>query len=583
MLWRTMNSAIQFINEKWLWFSLLVMFVLVLLFIWKEWKGRFNRIFFINSIVALIGLVALLFMFLNPTWAEEVQGKAVLLTEGFRQTRLDSLKNQEQFIKEIDYVPGKNLKEVLASVNKLFILGHGVAAFDYWQLDDISVDYLEGQFPSGIVRLNYPKESSVGTELIVQGMYNEPNSGTKLLLQGAAGENLDSTVLKSDSKQGFTLKAKLKTEGKFVYQLVETDSVGSLIHKDPLPVVVAGKEVLRVLIVNQFPSFETKYLKNYLSEEGHELVVRSKITSGKYKFEYFNTKREPIYGFTEKSLASFDVLILDTETFLGLTRNSERIVANSIVQEGLGVFVQPNNGLFKARNTLEDFNATIDGKEKLTLPGWPKNTIEKHPYRFHIASLKESLIGDYAKRIVIGKGVIGTSLIKNSYELVLRGKSDMYQEIWSSILNGISKKTEPAAIFDVSDEMVFVNRPFDFGVRTKKDRPQVQHSSGYAIPLIKHVNLDDKWLGALYPQEKGWDSLNLQLDTTIAMNYFVMDTSKWSALASANAIAENKRFFNQGEKKTLKKEIYLSVSRLWYLLVFICCMGYLWLTPKLWD
>ncbi len=324
----------------------------MLLFIWKEWKGSFNRNFYINSVVALIGLTALLFMFLGPSWTKEVQGKAVLLTQGFSQVRLDSLKKQDQFIKEINYVPGENLKERLASINELVVLGHGVAVFDYWQLEETTVNYLKGELPSGIVRINYPSESRVGTELTIQGVYNRPTAGTKLCLQGLGGKVLDSVILKSDNRQGFSLNTIVKTEGKFVYQLVEMDSVNKVISTNPLPLVVEDIAVLKVLIVNQFPSFETKYLKNYLSEEGHELVVRSKITSGKYKFEYFNTIPQPIYRFTEKSLAFFDVLILDTETFMGLSRNTLETLGKSVKEEGLGFLCNRTEGCLGSRIVL---------------------------------------------------------------------------------------------------------------------------------------------------------------------------------------------------------------------------------------
>ncbi|WP_396636764.1 hypothetical protein [Maribacter sp. R77961] len=579
-----MNNSIQFINEKWLWFSIVLAFILVLLFIWKEWKGSFNRNFYINSVVALIGLTALLFMFLGPTWTKEVQGKAVLLTQGFSQVRLDSLKKQDQFIKEINYVPGENLKERLVSINELVVLGHGVAVFDYWQLEETAVNYLKGELPSGIVRINYPSESRVGTELTIQGVYNRPTAGTKLCLQGSGGKVLDSVILKSDNRQGFSLNTIVKTEGKFVYQLVEMDSVNKVISTNPLPLVVEDIAVLKVLIVNQFPSFETKYLKNYLSEEGHELVVRSKITSGKYKFEYFNTIRQPIYRFTEKSLAFFDVLILDTETFMGLSRNTLESLEKSVKEEGLGVFVQPNRRLFRFKNSLVNFNSVSDGKEKLVPSDWSKNPIGKYPYRFNDESLKALLIGNYAKRIVIGKGTIGTSLLKNSYELVLKGESDTYKEIWSSILSQISKKAESAALFNTSNGFIFKDLPFEFSVQTQKQRPQLRHGSGYLIPLMKDATLHDKWQGTIYPQKKGWNSLNLKVDTaTVVMNYYVMDTEQWKPLVGANTVVDNTRFFGKEEKKNLRRESYAAVSSFWYFLLFLSCMGYLWLVPKLWN
>jgi hypothetical protein len=101
---------------------------------------------------------------------------------------------------------------------------------------------------------------------------------------------------------------------------------------------------------------------------------------------------------------------------------------------------------------------------------------------------------------------------------------------------------------------------------------------------MKDATLHDKWQGTTYPQKKGWNSLNLKVDTaTVAMNYYVMDTEQWKPLVGANTIVDNTRFFGKEEKKNFRRESYVSVSSFWYFLLFLSCMGYLWLVPKLWN
>ena len=65
------------------------------------------------------------------------------------------------------------------------------------------------------------------------------------------------------------------------------------------------------------------------------------------------------------------------------------------------------------------------------------------------------------------------------------------------------------------------------------------------------------------------------------MNYFVMDTLHWKSLLGANTILENNRFFASADAMEVNKLEVIEASRWWFFLVFLCCMGYLWLVPKL--
>ena len=89
-----MNSQIQFMNQELWWVAILFAFLLVLLFVWKEWKGEFNTRFLINSLLGFLAIVALLFLYLRPALLSEVSGKALLLTDGYSIPQLDKYKKQ---------------------------------------------------------------------------------------------------------------------------------------------------------------------------------------------------------------------------------------------------------------------------------------------------------------------------------------------------------------------------------------------------------------------------------------------------------------------------------------------------------
>ena len=73
----------------------------------------------------------------------------------------------------------------------------------------------------------------------------------------------------------------------------------------------------------------------------------------------------------------------------------------------------------------------------------------------------------------------------------------------------------------------------------------------------------------------------MQGDTSLVMDYFVMDTIQWKSVIGANMILENSRVFNPSDKLAVNRITTSEVPRWGFFLVFFCCMVYLWLIPKL--
>jgi hypothetical protein len=576
-----MNNQLHFINEQWLWPALCIAFLLLLLFIWTVWKGSFNRDFFINSTVGVLAVIALLFLFLRPTRGAEVSGSALLLTQGYTAEQFDSIKKQQNNVKVIKYNTGVDFSSSLDSIGQVTILGQGLRAFDFWQLEGIPTCYIKGDMPKGIVKLNYPKQHRIGDLLFINGVYHQPVLGNRLVLQSSSGEGLDSIVFDSDENFRFKFDSYPKTSGKYVYQLIEKDSAGKILDSSPLPLMVLKKQVLRIFISNQSPSFETKYLKNFLSEEGHELVVRSQITKGRFKFEYFNTPRSPLEDFLEKDLKKFDLLILDTDTFLSLSKGTKQSIVNVIREYGTGVFVQPNEALFRTANGMVDFGFERDGKDKISTFNRTKVQLEKYPYAFEDRKANGIVIENYTYALVLGKGRLSTTVLSNTYQLLLDGKSIPYREVWSKIIEAAARPQEAVGVFETSDSFVFQDIPYSFTLSTALEKPMVQQSDDYSLPLIKDLVLEDRWHGTTYSVQKGWQSLAMQGDTSLVMDYFVMDTIQWKSVIGANMILENSRVFNPSDKLAVNRITTSEVPRWGFFLVFFCCMVYLWLIPKL--
>lgn len=558
--------------------ALAIAVVLGALYVWSVWRGRFNRQFYSTSVVGILAVLALVLLYLQPAWSTKVSASAVLLTQGYDVAQLDSIKKEGSTV--IAYASGINLSPVLDSISELTVLGQGVSAFDFWQLKEVSVNYLGGDLPRGIIKLNYPKQHRVGRELFVRGRYHQPVLGNSLVLQSASGVGLDSIVFDAEADAVFSLKMNPKSIGQVQYQLTKKDSTGLVLTTDPLPVTLLPKQVLRIFISNQFPSFETKYLKNFLAAEGHQVVVRSQITKNKHKFEYFNTDRKPVYGFSKQALTEFDLLILDADAFLSLPKSTTASLRSLIKEQGTGLFVQPNAALFSTSNTILNFDVKADGVDRVSILNNKKLLLEKYPYVFTDASPRGITIGEYSYGEVLGKGNVSTSLLHTTYQLVLDGNSDAYQEIWANILEATARAEEKETHIKTEETFAFKDVPHTTMVQTEEEKPIVMLDDAI-MPLQKNSVLKDRWHGTTYPLQTGWQSVTMPSDTSAVMHYFVMDSTNWRPLQGAQTILENKRFFSNAKQTEKSKKQLVPISRWWFFLMFLCGMGYLWLVPKL--
>lgn len=574
-----MIRQLQFMNQESWGLAVLLAFLLVFLFVWKEWRGEFNTRFFGNSLLGVMAIVALLLLYLRPTLLTEVSGKAVLLTDNYSVSQLDSIKNKEKSIQTIRYIPGLDFSKSLDSVNEVIVLGNGLPSFDFWQLNDMSTTYIKAALPKGVVKLKYESQLRIGNDLVISGLYNEPVSGNRLVLETVGGKGLDSISLKGDKEQGFELIGNLKAKGEYVYQLSEKDSLGTVIQTNPLPIEVLEKKPLRIFISNKYPSFETKYLKNFLAEEGHELVVRSQITKGRYKFEYFNTKRSPVYGFRENDLKNFDLIILDADTYLSLAKSNKDALMKLIKDVGIGIFVQSSEPFFRSNDGMVKFTVERDSRQKNIKI--EDGIVETYPYRFQNKNPRGIVLENHSHALVIGKGKFSTTLLNNTYQLVLEGKTDAYRNIWRTIIAATAKAQEANGTFETLRSLSFVHQPLSFVLMTGIVKPEVTVDGEYNIPLMKNMLIEDKWLGKTYPLNEGWHSLQLKNDSSVVRNYYAMDTIHWKSLTGVNTIRENSRFFDSIKRTQVKKTLPVELSRLWFSSIFLVCMGYLWLFPKL--
>lgn len=582
-----MIDIFNFQHQDFIWPVVAGVILLFVFFVWKEWRSPLNNRFYLNAIVALIALISLAMLALKPRLLNSMQTNlGVLLTENFQEANLDSLKRAHKDLKVVPYIENQSIGKSLDSISSLFILGNGVRSFDFWQLKDMAAAYLGNTIPTGIIKLNYQKQETVGEKWVLRGDYNKPKKGHYLILADSGGKEIDSVRIDNSEQFDFVLSTILKVKGKYAYKLLEKDSLGTTISKENLPIKVLPKNKLRILMINGFPTFESKYLKNFLAESGNELKVRTQLTRGKFKFEYFNTKRSPFYSFSKKQLEPIDLIIVDANSYLNFSKESTQTIEDAMLEDGLGVLVLPDARFFRSSIKASNFEFLIQKSSKTNLSSWPKLSWDKFPYAFkrdypiekvHVSN--EMILTAYKRK---GKGRIGSTVIQNSYQLLLDGNTEAYTSFWSKAISDLSKRRKSTIEWSPSSDFAFEGEPFSFVIRTTEERPQVFGSNG-RIPLMQSPDIRELWNGITYPRNMGWNSINSKNDSTSTLDYYVMDSTAWKSITSYNTMVANKRQFNSRTNSIEEKKVLVPIYQLWFLLLFILGMGYLWFAPKLFQ
>lgn len=578
-----------FLNWKFFWPFFVGSLLLWGIFVWKEWPQREERRFWVKLVVSFSGIASLLVMALRPTHQKEtLLGRGILLTEGHRPEQLDSLKAIFKRIKTESYVPGKTLA-LLETTDSLFVLGHGVQPFDMWQLTDKSISFLGGKAPVGLVDLWYEEALLLGEELSIKVRYANPKTGHWLILKDPGGNGLDSIPLEDSPEQYVELQTKPKASGQFTYSLVEKDAEGSFVGNESLPVIVISREYLHILMVNNFPTFETKYLKNFLAENGHSVLARTQLTKDRFKFEYFNRGVSPIYQFTPKALEGFDLIIMDTDSYLGLGSLSKAALEETIREQGTGLFIQPNASFFKLSQRQSPFQFQLDGRTDITF-GEANRNLKKYPYAFQDKFPLQHIILDsveIAAYMPIEKGKMATSVLQGTYHLILNGKQNLYAKLWTQLLNEVVRQQEVQTQWQALTDVPRKDQPFEFQLHTHLEGPQVETDQGTGIPLLQDFSVSTLWNGTRYPRSTGWNHLQLSTDSLSRFSYYVFDTNERKAVTQKNVLEANIRKFGQqegfGKAKSSTSKDHVPISSLWFFVPFVLCMGWLWLEPKLFQ
>ena len=589
-------------------------FLLAVFLTWKEFK-RINRsrlgLRLLSSVLALASLVSLV---ISSTHKEKGHhhDEWVLLTDGFSTDSVSSfLQNHPEEIPV--YFMDKNLAEQTKKFHSkwmndpvlipneekpslIHLFGEGLNKSDLQSLGPASVVFHAPATPyAGFSAAGWLPAVQAGDPFIVQGKFENPFAGPiKLSLKGISATE-DSVFVSGGKNTEFELVANPKLIGRTLYQLIAVSGRDTLAN-EPVPVEIKAPQSFQILLLASSPGFENKFLKNWLSQKGYELTVRTTTSKNKYNRQFLNVPKSNAETITPAYLDKFRLVIANGGELAAISKNELEAIRMQVESKGLGLLVRTDSGENKTSFYSKNFpvyhtkrpapqSIIISNKESdtthFTLP-------MENPLCIKFVQGTQALIHDshseiVASRELYGSGIIEVTSIGETYSLVLSGNMRDYADLWSLLLQKASGTTSSVASWRSSPATGYPDEPTQLDLETDDTGLPKAKADQSDFYLRQNSLLPFQWQGTFWPQHTGWQHADAsQQSSYYWYTYNKRDWKKTTALQKTN---DTKEYVSSHPVilkgyQTSATEILVKL-RLYFFLLFILCCGFLWAEQKI--
>ncbi len=571
---------------QWKYIVLTICLLVACFLIWKELR-RTNKARLFGRLIASFIAAACLYFFAVPYYIKsnisESNGDVVILTDGFNQDSLNAflqLNTKTAVYSFKDYVAKER-----PTAKTLHVFGDGLLNGEWQQLNASGISLHRSAIPFGITAANWNKHIVNGGSLIVQGSFNNTSSKAVRLKLEAFGTVLDSIDLPPSQPSVFELKTIPLQRGKAVFELCFNNGKDTV--REPIPFEAVDAGPLRILMLASSPSFENRFLGNWLFQNGYTVVMRTAISKNKFQQSFLDTSKINVASITLGLLDNFDVLLVDAQELNNLTVSETNVIKQQVAENGLGIIVQTDsasdkNNFLKERFVLaptasHNKQAVVlqaEGKEVL-----PALSIETPVYiknRDNVRALASDNNNNvFAAASLYGEGKIIMNTVPNTNNWVLSGSEKSYASFWSVLIENAAKKSNQSVLHKINgvplvNGQVSVNVFAELQPSSVADDKFIAWRQNPVIPFM--------WDGSLWPVKAGWQNID-------GFSWYAYDEADWKDLQRQQRINESAAYVSAFKGTTAKVEDNKSnreaIPAVFIWAVFMACCIFLWIEHKL--
>ncbi len=608
-------------------------------------KAIWYRLIFI-SLNIMLG-ISLLGLLLRPSIRVNTPQTVTLYTEGVTlPTQLSQnsylllnkvhlisndfiIRNQQQIIFDID-----QLFEKEPNLNELTVVGDGVVPEEITKFANLKINYQPPLEVLGLVDINWNQSIELGERLIVSGSLQANNQQVyNLQLLDPAQQVVHEAGLINGNS--FELGDVAKIVGKHLYSLKLTNSQGDIISEQRLAVSITKSSAVRVLVLQSSPSFETKQLQNWASEQGAEFLIRTRISKQKFITRSTNLAKELLDTINKNRIRpdrynQFDLLIIDSRELSLLTSRQLQDLEQA-VRQGLGLLIladgSPNQskGLnlqkeaahlktkqlprsfsfdFEYRTLATDIRTDLIRADRLSSQDKLAESVllTSQP----LFSLKQPnqayspLVVNPQGHVVVasksvGMGQVAVSIIKQSFQLRTSDQLQSYAKLWSYLIHRTARSSlnsnlsqfpiQQLARINQAQIICYQASSDDNLLANAQSEPllaQVVTSKNntLTIPLLPSPLRLNHYCGKFWPHDAGWHQIKL---AGLVKSVFVHSQTDWQAHQQHTSIKSTQLRAQQQTTKSSVAEHWQPLSDWWFWSIIVFSAGLIWIERKYWS
>ena len=570
------------------WLITPVVTVLCIFLVWQESKKpyRFRILRIIALILMMLALTGLLF---KPSYQTKKSANIILLTPNYSAIKVDSIlvDHPDLMLMHLEQTsPYKNSTRLFQEdlperANEIkIIIGQGLPRYLLDSFEAKAFHFIPGASPEGITNLFVSNHNILNRKNTITATLNSTDGKGWIKLSGPGGKE-DSIAIKNKGQNDFELAFLPKHSGEHLYSLLIHD--GDTAYEEILPLTTDQEKPLQILYLLSYPTFETQHLKSFLTRKNHSIVLRHQLSKNNFRYEYVNHDQIRIDRLTLALLDNIDLLITDGETMSSLSPTEKAALEKSIFS-GLGLLhLTPITSKSLAEffpfqgTTLKSDTAIVKiGPKSLSFPASKLRITPTLP-TIPVQKNKTGILSGYTFR---GAGKVGFQLLQETYTLALSGDSISYAELWSPLLESISRsRSEPSKIRIITPFPWYENEPIDIEIISSKENISLTADS-ILLPLKENVSFDNIWSARTWVGTHGWHLLETSDGTSL--RYYVSGPTEWKSLSIINQQNENKISARPGlEHHSEKIDSREEIPPLIFYIIFLLAAGFIWLAPKL--
>ncbi len=558
----------------------------------QEYRRRNKRYLALRIIASVITVGCLACVALPIAFNHYISPSddAIILTNGYSQDSVEHFleavnKNTPVFTPETFIEQQKNYRA-------LHVFGYGLSADELSALHNTPVIFHPSNIGTGLTNISWKQTLQPGEKLRVQGGFtNMSATPVKLLLNGL-NTFLDSVNIPANTTQSFELSTLPKQSGKAVYNITAIAN-SKVIEDELVPVEITQQDSLKVMILATSPDFENRFLKNWLSQNSCQVIVRTATSKEKYEREFLNTPSVNFDRITSPLLEKLDVLISDAASFSALSKD-EQMAVQARVEDGLGLIIKTDTTLLSSAFYAAYFPVyTQQAKQQqaVSLKFASGETLHVLPFAQTLYIRKQpgiqAIVTDSSLQAVVSNSIYGSGKVmvttfNDSYNWMLAGNKDSYYSFWSALLDKAAKNKNTYEEGTFSPAMPRVNQLLHTtftNTGSSVPQPILDESAVY---LRQNDDLPFEWAGSYWPVQTGWQSVKTQTNTN---SLYIYGPGDWQYIAATDNLNITKQYVLQHENLPanaggLDEMEQIQVPKIYFFIAFIICCTFLWVEKK---